>query len=538
MINKNAIILAAGKSSNFAPFIYEKPKGLFKVKGQILIERQIEQLKEAGVHEIYVIVGYMKEKFFYLEEKYGVKLISNNTFATKGNIFSLYVAKNYLSNSFICCADQYFVHNPFKDNNTENLSYRSCVKIEGKFSEFVVDFDENKMINKFGIGNIYSYAMVGQAYFNSEFSRKFVDLMDKEINDFGIGNLFWEEFYARHIDKLKMHAKLHNKILGFEFDCVEDLIRFDADFLINIDSQIVENICTTINCEPNEIKDIKTIQAGLTNVSFVFRVGNERYVYRHPGYTAGNLVERETELYAQTLAKQIGIDNSFITMGDEGWKISHYVDNQVLCDFKNNIQQRKMAMDYLRKIHSADISGARMLLKVFNPINEGMKLLNIASKVKGNLIHEFSELISDTKKLYNYILNDSFNINRKQVLCHNDVYEPNYLLTKTNNLYLIDWEYAGLNDPAFDLACIFCRYSFEDSMIDEYIEEYLSHKPTEEEYRFYRAYIPICGFYWFCWGLYKGAVGDDDGFFFLPAYRTCMKYLQESLKDYEEVNIR
>ena len=69
MINKNAIILAAGKSSNFAPFIYEKPKGLFKVKGQILIERQIEQLKEAGVHEIYVIVGYMKEKFFYLEKK-------------------------------------------------------------------------------------------------------------------------------------------------------------------------------------------------------------------------------------------------------------------------------------------------------------------------------------------------------------------------------------------------------------------------------------------------------------------------------------
>ena len=65
---QNAIILAAGKSSNFAPFTYEKPKGIFCVKGEILIERQIRQLHEAGVEEIYIVVGYMKEKFFYLEE--------------------------------------------------------------------------------------------------------------------------------------------------------------------------------------------------------------------------------------------------------------------------------------------------------------------------------------------------------------------------------------------------------------------------------------------------------------------------------------
>ena len=61
-MNKSAIILAAGKSSRFAPFTYERPKGLFRVKGEILIERQIEQLQAAGIEEIYVVVGYMKEK--------------------------------------------------------------------------------------------------------------------------------------------------------------------------------------------------------------------------------------------------------------------------------------------------------------------------------------------------------------------------------------------------------------------------------------------------------------------------------------------
>ena len=84
-MQKNAIIIAAGKSSRFAPFTYEKPKGLFRVKGEILIERQIEQLLVAGVKDIYVVVGYMKEKFFYLEQKFGVKLIVNNEFGKKGN---------------------------------------------------------------------------------------------------------------------------------------------------------------------------------------------------------------------------------------------------------------------------------------------------------------------------------------------------------------------------------------------------------------------------------------------------------------------
>ena len=95
-MNKNAIILAAGKSSRFAPFTYEKPKGLFRVKGEILVERQIEQLLQAGISDIYVVVGYMKEKFFYLEQKYGVKLIVKNKFGNKGNLYSLYTAKEHL----------------------------------------------------------------------------------------------------------------------------------------------------------------------------------------------------------------------------------------------------------------------------------------------------------------------------------------------------------------------------------------------------------------------------------------------------------
>ena len=181
---KNAIILAAGKSNKFAPFTYEKPKGLFRVKGEVLIERQIEQLKEAGVHEIYIVVGYMKEKFFYLEQKYGVKLIVNNEFGKKGNLYSLYVARNHLKNTYICCADHYFTNNPFLEKNEDNISYRACVYQNGKFREFGVTCSDADVITSMSIGGHDSLAMVGHAYMNDKFSEIFYQLMNQEINDF------------------------------------------------------------------------------------------------------------------------------------------------------------------------------------------------------------------------------------------------------------------------------------------------------------------------------------------------------------------
>lgn len=145
-VMKNAIILAAGKSNRFAPFTYERPKGLFRVKGEVLIERQLEQLKAAGITEIYIVVGYMKEKFFYLEERYGVKLLVNNTFAAKGNLYSLYVARQFLRDSYICCADHYFTENPFLEENPLNQSYRACMYEQGKFREFAVDYSDAGVI--------------------------------------------------------------------------------------------------------------------------------------------------------------------------------------------------------------------------------------------------------------------------------------------------------------------------------------------------------------------------------------------------------
>ena len=98
----NAIILAAGTASRFAPLSLERPKALIEVRGEVLIERQIRQLREAGISEIVIVVGYRKEDFSYLTEKYGVILVENPDYLTRNNNSSIFAARKYLKNSYIC----------------------------------------------------------------------------------------------------------------------------------------------------------------------------------------------------------------------------------------------------------------------------------------------------------------------------------------------------------------------------------------------------------------------------------------------------
>ena len=109
-----AIILAAGVSSRFVPICFEKPKALLSVKGEVMIERQIRQLKEKGIEKIVIVVGHMKEQFFYLQDKFGVVFVETDTYKVRNNHASVYAAKEYLGNTIVTSADLYFTENIFQ----------------------------------------------------------------------------------------------------------------------------------------------------------------------------------------------------------------------------------------------------------------------------------------------------------------------------------------------------------------------------------------------------------------------------------------
>ena len=527
---KNAIILAAGKSNRFAPFTYEKSKVLFRVKEEVLIERKIEQFREAGIKEIYVVVGYMKEKFFYLKQKYlGLKLIVNNEVGKKRNLYTVYKAKEFLGNRFLCCADHYFFTNSFLYENHDNHSWRACAYEEGKNREFAVTVSDAGVTTETRIGGNDSLVQVGCAYMHEKFSAKFPEYMEVEINNFGVVSMFWQEFYGRHIHQLTFDCREFELGQIFEFENEGDLREFDSEFLLNVDSEIIENITKMLHCEPNDISNIAVINAVLTNVSFSFDVNGIRYVYRHPGGIAGNLINRKAELFVQFAVRGIGIDKSVIDMALEGWKISCFVRNSKNSDFEKHEAQLIREMEMLHQLHAVEAPKSAEV-KTFDDVAEAKKLMEIDSVTKGYLAKGFKPLIDKIDRLYPAVKEDAGRLGYGLVLCHNDTYKPNYLYDDKGEMFLIDWEYAGMNYAANDIGCVLCRYDWTDEQIARYLSYYVGREPTEDEKQFYYGFIPISVFYWFGWGLYKGSVGDDDSFFFLPVHRNLMRFIDQALE--------
>ena len=104
---KRAIIMAAGKGERLLPLTNKTPKPLIEVNGRRMIETVIEALRENGISEIYIVVGYLKEQFGYLVEKYpGIRLIENPYYETSNNISSLYAARDHLEECIILDGDQ------------------------------------------------------------------------------------------------------------------------------------------------------------------------------------------------------------------------------------------------------------------------------------------------------------------------------------------------------------------------------------------------------------------------------------------------
>ena len=98
---ERAIITAAGFGSRMNPVTLDTPKPLVPVNGKPMIETTIDALRKQGICEIYVIVGYLKEKFEYLIDKYNVTLVYNSEYRTKNNLSTLHLVKNKLKNTNI-----------------------------------------------------------------------------------------------------------------------------------------------------------------------------------------------------------------------------------------------------------------------------------------------------------------------------------------------------------------------------------------------------------------------------------------------------
>ena len=523
---ENAIIMAAGMSSRFAPLSYEIPKGLLQVKGERLIEREIRQLQEAGIEDITVIVGYLQEKMFYLAEKFGVKIVVNNDYFKYNNCSSLMLVKDQLSNTYICSSDNYFVENPFEQYIYRG--YYSTIFAEGQTDEYCVIEDSNHTIIDIQIGGENTWAMVGHVYFDCAFSEKFKEILETEFKHEPYREQLWEDYYSRHVKELLLEARHYSADIVKEFDSLDELRQFDERYLVNADSTIIDNICKTLKCVASDIINIKPLKDGLTNTSFSFDCLGKRYVYRHPGRGTENYIDRASEAASMEIAAKLKIDRTFVAMNkDEGWKISEFIPNAKQLDYDNWDDVAK-AMDLLRRLHQSGEKTGHSFDQ-FEGIDDFREKLKARNRFEFDGLEELDETVSILK---NYLQNDP----KQVVLCHGDSYSPNFLLNEAGEMSLIDWEYSGMGEPAGDLGTFIACSNYTVADAEKVLELYLQEVPDRKTKRHYLAYVAVTSYYWFLWALFQESVGKPVGEFLYIWYRYTKQYGQLALDLYLEEN--
>ncbi len=275
----NAIIMAAGLSSRFAPLSYETPKGLLSVKGEVLIERQIRQLREARIADITVVVGYMKEKFYYLHEKLGVDIVDNDDYARYNNTSTLIRVLDRLKNTYICSSDNYFTENVFEP--VVDHAYYAAMFYPGKSNEWGLDYNKEGRITAIDHSPVDKWCMMGHVFFDRDFSTKFRAILEKEYEKESTRKELWESVYGRHLDELDMNIRKYEDGVILEFDALDDLRKFDPIYLDDSGSSVMKLICRALNCEEREITDIKSVACSDDTLEISFALNGRAFSYRH-----------------------------------------------------------------------------------------------------------------------------------------------------------------------------------------------------------------------------------------------------------------
>ena len=519
----NAVILAAGLSSRFAPISYEKPKGLIKVHGEVLVERQIRQLREAGIQEIFVVVGYKKELFFYMEEEFGVHIVVNNEYSSRNNHSSLHCVQEMLGNTFICPSDNYYVDNPFRQ-----YMWKACYFAEyskGATKEWCIQTDKKGRITGCTIGGSNSWYMTDLAYFDRTFSERISEIINAEYDAPDMSGKLWEEVFIDHVDELDMEIRHMESGSIYEFDSLDEVKDVDPLFLENIDTDIFDNICAVLGCNKHEIHNVFPLKQGLTNLSCHFSTNEGEYVYRYPGIGTELMIDRAAEKQALELAKSIGIDNTFIFENPkQGWKLSYFIPNARELDAHDE-KQLTDAMQIARKLHEQDIS----LDREFDYYEEGLKYEKLLL-AKGPIeVPGYDELKDQATHAKQYADAD----HAPKCLTHNDFFGLNLLYDEEGTLSLIDWEYAGMSDYASDYGTFVVTSELDEDEAEKALELYFGRTPTLEEKRHNYAYVGLAGWCWYVWSLQKEAEGDNVGDWLYIYYRYAKKYLPLAISLYE-----
>ncbi|MDY6084032.1 MAG: NTP transferase domain-containing protein [Dialister sp.] len=485
---ENAIIMAAGKGTRFAPLTYEIPKGLIRIKGEVLIERQIRQLQEAGIKNITIVVGYMQEYFFYLEEKFHVKIVVNPDYYRYNNTSTLMAVASELGNTYVCSSDNYFLENVFTDYVYR--TYYAAQYATGDTDEYCIRTDRGGRITDVRIGGSHSWYMLGQAYFSREFSRQFSEILQKEYKSGAAKHLLWEDVYIHHIKELTMYIKPYENHKIMEFDSLEDLRNFDFSYVDNVDSSIMDNICRVLRCCHKDITRIHILKETDEYAAFYFVSAGKKYIYLHPlRKSIAAHTDWKKSAFFLKLAKRLGLNGKRLHIDErQGWEVLAYDETVREADDTSASDIQSVIAAY-RRLHEAKCISPYDF-DIWSEIDHCKEKLE-RSTVK--LPFDFSDMYHTARSVYDSIPT----LGRRRRICYNACGNQGIFLNKAGQVLLEDWSHSGNSDPLCDVASYICGLPCSREQSLEIFTAYLKRSPSAKEQDQFIKYAAVAAFYWY-----------------------------------------
>lgn len=267
------------------------------------------------------------------------------------------------------------------------------------------------------------------------------------------------------------------------------------------------------------ITNLTVLKKGMTNRSVLLSCKGKKYIMRVPGKGTDRLINREeeAEVYKRIRGKSI-CDNILYIDPDCGYKITEYMEGARTCD-PHDWQDVCRCMRKLRQFHELKLTVGHTF--------DLFRMIDFYELLRGNTPSMYSDY-EETKKNVQSLGTFVDRQKKQQVLTHIDAVPDNFLIISggegKEEIRLIDWEYAGMQDPHLDIA-MFCVYAmYGKKQADDLIRAYFTEGFGEDIKIKIYCYIAICGLLWSNWCEYKRLLGVEFGEYAFRQYQFAREF--------------
>ncbi|NFE74186.1 winged helix-turn-helix transcriptional regulator [Clostridium botulinum] len=515
---KEAVILAAGRARDFG-----KPVGMLEIEDFKLIDRTLNILKENGINKITIITGYESVCYEeYFKNNKNINLVKSDKYKWTGTMYSLSLAREYVKEDFLLIEnDLIFEKRAIKELIESNS--RDCILLtneSGSGDEAFVEIRNNhlfKMSKDIHQFNRIDGEMIGITKVSHKLYQMMLEEFKDNINpylnyeyvlldvarDYNIGFVKIDDLAWGDADTKKEYENILNHLYP-------TIRRRELNYEINTVKTIVRE---AMKVSEDEISEV-VAAGGMTNKNYRICVKGKRYILRVAGIGTECMISRKNEMFNSSIAseREYNVETPYFNV-ETGIKISTFIENAETLTPRSVKKEEnlKQVTRILRDLHE---DNEFPMKNEFNVFRELEKYEDILKTADGEFFDDYDEVRERFMKL-EQVLKEC---DRVFVPSHNDLVSENLVKDTEGRIYLIDWEYSGINDDMWDLAALSLENNFSEDDTELMFRLYFNGEVDENSRKRLLIHQISQDLLWAVWTLIKENEGDDFGTYGIDRY--------------------